>query len=97
MADQRVCPVSGGAHRYAPDEAGVSMCACGVVEMSPQEQLDLIEIQTQPPLPAGRAARLYGRLYDVLSRADPEGVAERLGGREDFVQERVDSTDRPDR
>lgn len=60
--------------------------------MSPEDEMGMVEMLTEPPLPAERARRLYGKVYDALYRHG----APLTEDREDFVERLVDGVERPE-
>lgn len=74
------CLASGGAHHFVPDEAGVPICACGEIEVSPEEQLLEAELLGGPfpgdvLAPRARRRRVLMRVDAVMRSRGLRGVA----------------------
>lgn len=61
------CPANQGAHHFVADENSVRVCDCGEVELTPEEQMDLIEI-AHAAKDAPVNLRLRARLLRLLGR-----------------------------
>jgi hypothetical protein len=92
--DSLVCSVSGGAHVYQEDEHGVRICACGEIELAPEEELTLIEImhdaRTAPLRPRSERKRFVKKIADKLFEADPEGFRAEFGERDEWIESVLD-------
>ena len=99
------CPAhEDGAHRFVAepgerdDEYAVRVCHCGEVELSPDDQLALIEASQdtlQNRLPPERALTFYTKILDMLEARDPQRFAEEFGDKEAYLQRLVNGVERP--